>query len=769
VEFSEVVQEHAGGRDLDLNPLIQVSFDFNFEPQALEVNGARWDTADFVRADGGVEGTAKFNLGLALKETERGLLGTLEYATDLFDASTVERMAEHLKVTLEAAMLTPEQCVGELPLLTAEERHQLLVEWNATAADYPRDKCVHELFADQAVRTPEAVAVRYEDCRMSCGELDRRSNQLAHHLRGLGVGAEVVVGICVERSIEMVVGVLGILKAGGAYLPLDPSYPQERLAYMLKDAAVSVLLTQSNVEGNLATHCSRVVLLDRDRTEVAKQPATLPASGVVPENLCYVIYTSGSTGRPKGVMATHRGVVNRIAAQTGIAVLSDDDVCCQKTSIGFVDAVFELLGPLTRGVPLVIVRDDASKDPSELISIVARERITHLITVPSLASALIEEPQIKNSMGGLRSWTLSGEALSEDLLRQLLNVLPKCRFINLYGSSEVAADATCFLAERWKGGVVPIGRPIANTQLYVLDRSLHLVPVGVSGELYVGGAGLARGYVGRDDLTAERFVPDPFGGSGGRLYRTGDIARWRSDGELEYLGRADQQVKVRGYRIELGEIETMLTAHSRVSQCAVIVRTENGDSRLVAYYIPAGDAVAPRELREHLGVSLPEHMIPATFVALADLPLSPNGKVDRKLLAARDAPQLEESRVEPRDGLEQALAEIWKDVLNVPTVDASRTFFEHGGNSLKILRVKQRIRANLAMNVAAADLFKYPTIDTLAGYLGRRRIDRMRSAERNAVEAGDGITHGPGPATQMSVEEVQRLIEDEYATFNAGG
>jgi amino acid adenylation domain-containing protein len=763
VEFSEVALEHEGSRDRDLNPLIQASFDLIpalRAADAMEVKGARWDWAEPVRADGGVEGTAKFNLGLSVVETAGGLVGTLEYATDLFDASTVERMASHLAVTLEAATRTPERCVGELPLLTEWERQQL-VAWNATAADYARDKCVHELFADQAARTPEAVAVIFEDSRATYGELDRRSNQLAHRLRELGVGAEVVVGLCVQRSIELVVGLLGILKAGGAYLPLDPSYPQERLAYMLQDSAASVLVTQSGVEENLGVHCSRVVLLDNGCGEVADRPATLPASGAVPENLCYIIYTSGSTGRPKGVMATHRGIVNRIAAQAGIAVLRDDDVCCQKTSIGFVDAVFEIFGPLTRGVPLAIVHDDASKDPNELISIIARERITHFITVPSLALALTAEPRAKNRMAGLRSWTLSGEALSEDLLRRLLDVLPKCRFINLYGSSEVAADATCYLAERWSGGVVPIGRPMGNTQVYVLDKNLNPVPLGMSGELYVGGAGLARGYVGRPDLTAERFVPDPFGVCGGRLYRTGDIARWRSDGELEYSGRVDHQVKIRGYRIELGEIETVLTTHPAVTGCAVIARAEEGASQLVAYYVCIGEATEPRELQRHLRRSLPEHMIPAAFVALADLPLSPNSKVDRKALAARDVPQLEEPRVKPRDGLEQALADIWKDVLSIAAVDASRTFFEHGGNSLKILRVQQRIRAELAMNVAAADLFKYPTIDTLAGYLGRRRIEGTRSADNEAVGAGKMMDDSV-PATRMSVEEIQRLIEDEY-------
>ena len=371
-----------------------------------------------------------------------------------------------------------------------------MVERNATAAEYAKDKCVHELFAAQAAKTPDAVAVTHEDGQLNYGELDRRSNQLAHHLRELGVGRETVVGLCMERSLDLVVGLLGIMKAGGAYLPLDPSYPPQRLAYMTTDAKVSVLVTQSALAGVLPDHAGVTVRLDADRAAIDGQPETLPVSGVSPDNLAYVIYTSGSTGRPKGVMGLHRGTVNRIAAQKNIAELSEVDRCAQKTSIGFVDSIFELIGPLLCGSQLTIAGEEAAKNPDELVALLEWARITRLVSVPSLAAAMIAMPRAERRLDMLRSWTLSGEALSGELLERLSSALPSCRFVNLYGSTEVAADATCHVVEGSEGRSVPIGCPIGNVQAYVLDDNLEPVPVGVAGELYIGGAGLARGYVG---------------------------------------------------------------------------------------------------------------------------------------------------------------------------------------------------------------------------------------------------------------------------------
>jgi natural product biosynthesis luciferase-like monooxygenase protein/amino acid adenylation domain-containing protein len=578
--FEKLVEELQPVRDLSRQPLFQVEFALQNTPQeTLELPGL---TPSPLASE---HVTTRFDLSLHLFESGAGLRGVIEYATDLFDGSTIERLVGHFERLLEGIVVDPNRRLSELPLLAEAERHRLLVEWNDTAAEYPRDKCLHELFAEQAARTPEAVAVVYEDQQLSYGELDRRSNQLAHHLRGLEVGPETVVGLCVERSLEMVVGLLGILKAGGAYLPLDPSYPQERLAYMLTDAKATVLVTQATLVAHLPAHEAQVVRLDADGAEIARQPTSAAGSGAGPDNLAYVIYTSGSTGRPKGVASAHSAMVNRVVAQAGIGPFSDDDVCCQKTSISFVDSIFEILGPLCSGLPLIVLSRAAAIDPKELASVVERSHVTRLITVPSLAFAMAGRPDVGSRIANLRTWTLSGEALTPDLLDRMFLAFPNVGFVNLYGSSEVAADATCHVCANAEG-MVPIGRPISNTWVYVLDERLAPVPTGMRGELYIGGAGLARGYLGQAGLTAERFVPSPFG-DGERLYRTGDLALWRADGELEFLGRIDHQVKVRGYRIELGEIEAVLQSHASVEQAVVVAREDTpGEKRLIAYVVP---------------------------------------------------------------------------------------------------------------------------------------------------------------------------------------
>jgi amino acid adenylation domain-containing protein len=540
----------------------------------------------------------------------------------------------------------------------------------------------------------------------------------------------VIVGLCVERSLEMVVGLLGILKAGGAYLPLDPGYPSERLAYMLEDASAPVLVTQTKLIDRLPKIGVRLVQVDRDWSSIERCPTTAPRNPALPDNLAYLIYTSGSTGKPKGVMGLHQGMVNRIAAQAGIAGFADGEAFCQKTSISFVDAVFETLGPLSRGLRLIVVSEAVGRAPDELAATIAGSGVTRMVTVPSLAMALLLEPSLRERLSGLQVWTLSGEELSGHLLRDLSKALPDCRFVNLYGSSEVSADATSYSAWVWEGGAVPIGRPVWNIRVYVLGDELNPVPTGVSGELYIGGIGLARGYVGRSGLTGDRFVPSPFG-DGERLYRTGDLVRWRSDGELEFLGRLDHQVKIRGYRIELGEIEAALVEHPEVRQAVVVARDEVvGDKRLVAYVVAADEAVVDAgDLRDHLKRSLPEYMVPSVYVMLEALPLTPNGKIDRRALPApEDDAVIRGEYVAPRTPIEEVLVSIWCEVLKLDRIGVHDNFFELGGHSLLAMRLMARIRDELQVELPLRTLFEAPSIGDLAD-----RLDTIQWAAQQAI------------------------------------
>ncbi|MGC2777759.1 MAG: amino acid adenylation domain-containing protein [Bradyrhizobium sp.] len=726
--FEKLVEELQPVRDLSRQPVFQVSFALQNTPQdAIEL------PALSLRLLGSEHRTSLFDLTLFMRETEQGLVGTFEYASDLFDRSTIERLVGHFEVLLGGIVSRPEARLSELPLLSKAERHRLLVEWNATAADDPSDRCLHELFEAQAARTPDSIALVDDNRRLTYAELNARANRLAHHLRHLGVGPEVVVGLCIERSLEMVIALLGILKAGGAYLPLDPSYPADRLAYMLEDARAPVVVTQAHLREQLPADAGHLVRIDADWADIARQPATNPVNITVPANIAYIIYTSGSTGRPKGVSGLHEGMVNRIAAQDGIAAFDDEDVCCQKTSIGFVDAVFEILGPLCRGLRLVIAGDATGRQPAELAALIADRGVTRIVMVPSMAFELVSDLATRSRLSSLRSCTLSGEAMSRDLTLRLMEGLPDCRFVNLYGSSEVSADASYYVVGASIPASIPIGRPLGNMQVYVLDLDLCPVPIGVAGELYVGGIGLARGYLGRADLTAERFVPDPFGNSE-RLYRTGDRVRWGADGNLEFLGRLDHQVKIRGFRIELGEIEAALLADEAVAQAAVMAREEDGDKRLVAYVVRTddGEQVDAGKLRDHLKQSLPDYMVPSSFVVMDALPLTPNGKLDRRSLPAPGPRTSSRIYVAPRTPTEEALAAIWCEVLKLDRIGIDDNFFELGGHSLLAMRMMARLRDALDVETPLRVLFEAPTLAKLADW-----IDTVRWVARNgAVDIG---------------------------------
>lgn len=710
--FEKLVEELQPARNLSYNPLFQVAFVLQTPPVAAEsIAGLNLTLLDVENQ------TAKVDLTLYLEEKQEEISGQFEYCTDLFDAVTIRRMAGHFLTLLEGIAANPERRIEELPLLGEKERHQLLVEWNDTRADYPSDRCIHQLFEAQVERTPDAIAVVFEDKQLTYRELNERANQLAHYLQKLGVKPEVLVGICVERSLEMAIGILGTLKAGGAYVPLDPGYPPERLAFMLKDVQTPVLLTQNHLVEKLPFAGTSAICLDADWQAIARQSEENLTVAVTAENLAYVIYTSGSTGKPKGAANTHRGICNRLLWMQDAYELTASDRVLQKTPFSFDVSVWELFWPLLTGARLIIARPEGHREGFYLVELIAEQQITTLHFVPSMLQLFLEEPGL-DCCHSIKRVITSGEALSFELQERFFNRL-NAELHNLYGPTEAAVDVSFWACTRQRyPGIVPIGRPIANTQLYILDRYLQPLPIGVPGELHIGGAGLARGYLNRPELTAQKFIPNPFSNSpDARLYKTGDRARYLPDGNIEYLGRIDSQVKIRGYRIELGEIEETLRQHSAVRDAVAIARDDaSGNKRLVAYVVLDPDKLPSiSNLRGYLQKKLPEYMVPAAFVMLESLPLTPNGKVDRKALPPpdRDRPELEEAFAAPRTAIEKILAEIWAQVLGLEQVGIDDNFFELGGDS--ILSIQVISKANQAgLQLTPKQLFQHQTIAQLA-------------------------------------------------------
>jgi amino acid adenylation domain-containing protein len=717
VPFEKLLEELRPQRTLSHNPLFQVLFVLHNSPnQTPQLPGL---TVSVSEVD---PETARFDLTLDLWETSEGLRGWFEYSTDLFDAATIARIEGHLQTLLKGIVADPEQCLSTLPLLTADERHQLLVTWNTTSMDSPHDQCLYEVFEAQVTQTPDAVALVHENEHLTYRELDRRANQVANYLQSLGVGPEVLVGLCMERSLEMIAGLLGILKAGGAYVPLDPAYPPERLTFMLQDAQISVLLTQESLMAGLPDCEAEVVCLDATWHTIAQQSDQKPDSKTTTDNLAYVLYTSGSTGRPKGVLGTHRMVLNVLTWLWQAYPFAPQEVACQKTSISFVDSIQELLGPLLGGTQTVLIPDEVQQDPHRFVQTLAAYQVTRILLVPSLLRVLLDTyTDLQHRLPHLKLWFASGEILPRELWQRFQSYMPHGHLINLYGASENAADVTWYDTEQMCKHLVnvPIGRPIANTQTYVLDRNLQPVPVGVTGELHVGGVGLARGYLNCPELTAEKFIPHPFSNEpGARLYKTGDLARYLPDGNLEYLGRLDYQVKIRGVRIELGEIETGLEQHLAVRQVVVLAQeAASGDTRLVAYIVPTQEpAPTTSELHRFLTAKLPVYMVPAAFVFLDTLPLTPSGKVDRNALPQPEGsrPQLDREFVAPHDAVERQLTHIWEDLLGVKPIGVQDDFFELGGHSLLAVQLFARIEKVTGKRLPLATLFQTPTIAHLA-------------------------------------------------------
>ncbi len=710
IPFEQVVDSLKLERNLSRTPVFQAVFAYEkAQPHAVNFPG-------LVATPVPVEThTAKFDLTLHIQDADDGLAGSLEYNLDLFDAVTIDRMTDHFRTLLDAVIADPNRPLGGLSLTSDAERNLLSVEWNRTETDFgdAAAQPLHRLFEQQVERTPDAVAAVYDDASLTYAELNLRANRLAHHLITLGVAPDALVGVAMERSLDMIVALLAILKAGGAYVPVDPDYPAERVRFMIDHAQLRWLLTQQHLLAALPDSDARVIAVDTDALDLDAASASNPAPALNGDNLAYMIYTSGSTGRPKGALNTHRAITNRILWMQQAYSLDAGDAVLQKTPFSFDVSVWEFFWPLVTGARLVFARPGGQRETDYLARLIERERITTIHFVPSMLRAFLDHPDLDAHCASLRRVVCSGEALPYDLQQRFFERLDASLY-NLYGPTEAAVDVTAWQCRRDDPHrIVPIGRPIANTRVHIVDAQMQPAPIGVAGELLIGGTPVGLGYHGEPELSAEKFIADPFSTDPhARLYRTGDLARYRPDGNIEFLGRIDHQIKLRGLRIEPGEIEAALRTHPSVDDCVVIAKTAGTRTILIAYVATAATDIA--ELRGYLGGKLADYMVPSQFVALASLPMLPNGKINRKALPApadaTDAAQPHAPAVKPREIL---LASIWQDVLQLPSVGIHDNFFELGGDS--ILSIQVIARANQAgLRVTAKQLFQYQTIAQLA-------------------------------------------------------
>ncbi len=735
--FDTLVSELQPERNISQNPLFQVAF--VLEPPLSE-HHLEWSLSQLDIHPG----TAKFDLTFELDERPEGLIGRIEYSTELFDDTTISRMIGHFRILLEGIADNPEQRISELPLLTETDQHQILVERNETKTEYPKDVCIHRLFEIQAEQTPDAIAVvspsddlkQREDQKLSYQELNNRANQLAHYLQKLGVGSETLVGICMERSLEMIVGVLGILKAGGTYVPLDPAYPKERLAFMLEDTQAQVVVTQQSLREHLSELEVNIVCLGSDWETISLESIEHIRQKVLAEHLAYVIYTSGSTGQPKGVAVSHQAVT-RLLFNTNYIDLKSSDKIAHVSNVSFDAATFEIWGALLHGGQIIVVPKGIALSLQDFATYIREQEITTLFLTTALFNQLAGE--VPQAFSSLRHLLFGGEAVVPKWVRAVLHNGPPKRLLHVYGPTESTTFASWYLVRDVpdEAVTIPIGHAISNTQTYVLDFNLQPVPTGIPGELYIGGDGLARGYLNRPDLTAETFVPHPFSDEpGARLYKTGDLARYLPNGSLEFLGRTDHQIKLRGFRIELGEVEAILRQHPTVQETVAMIREDlSGDKRLVAYVI-ASQQLPPtiNELRRFLQQKLPDYMIPSTFVVLDAFPLTPNGKVDRRALPmpGQSRPELEEIFRAPRTPTEEMLADIWSQLLGFERVGIHDNFFQLGGHSLLATQLISRIRRTFAVELPLRILFEAPTVVQLA-----ERIQMSHWAAQNLEDSPD--------------------------------
>ncbi|BAY81673.1 peptide synthetase [Calothrix parasitica NIES-267] len=761
--FEQLVDSLQLQRSLSYTPLSQVMFVLQNAPmEAVEIEGLHWQPLE------NNSNTAKFDLILSMHETSAGLTGVLEYSLDLFKLETIERIAGNLETILTAIIDEPEQEISDLPILTAWEQ-QLLVEWNQTKIEYPRDKSVHQLFEEQVQQTPDNIALVWQNQEFTYHELNIKANQLAHHLIGLGVKPETPVGIYLERSPEAVIGILATLKVGGIYVPLDPAYPQERLTFMLEDAGVEFLVTNQSL-GDVALlrlYTEEIINLDTDSEIINQNSVENPINSITPENLAYIMYTSGSTGIPKGVCIPHRGIV-RLVKSSNYVNLSAEEIILQAAPISFDASTFEIWGALLNGGKLVLL---AVQKPSlkELGETLDKYHISTLWLTAGLFNLMVDEqPQ---SLKGVRQLLAGGDVISPIHAQKLQQINPNCQLINGYGPTESTTFACCYRVpvNHAIDKSIPIGYPISNTQVYILDNNLQPVPIGVPGELYISGDGLASGYLNRPELTAEKFIPNPFfedsreeEGKGKlnssfpipKLYKTGDKVRYLADGAIEYLGRFDNQVKIRGFRVELGEVETTLSQHSQIKETVVIVQNKENIQRLIAYYVSV-EEITNADLRTFLSDKLPEYLIPSIFIPLPELPLTVNGKLNRSALPKPDFTTLENEFVNPTTQIERTLVQIWMDILQVEKIGISDNFFELGGDSILAIQIISRANQN-GIQITPKQLFQHQTIAELAAVaaksavLGFPQVEQLfKTTQTPLIEAEQGIITGSVPLTPI--------------------
>ncbi|HET7287849.1 MAG TPA: amino acid adenylation domain-containing protein, partial [Pyrinomonadaceae bacterium] len=692
--------------------------------------------------------TSAFDLTLDITERSQGLEGLLEYSTEIFDRSTAQRMLNHYMNLLESIVANPHQRLRELPLLTADEKQQILVDWNNTATGHDREACVHQLFEAQAERTPEAVALIFGDQRVTYAELNERANRLGHYLKEHGVGPETRVGILLDRSVEMAVALLAILKAGGAYVAFDPTYPPDRLRYMFEDSGVALLLTEQQMIANLPEANVRSILIDEIRTsqEEGRDSQNLQ-SDTHPENIVYLVYTSGSTGRPKGIVIEHRSLVNAAYAFINKHRMTERDRLLQFASLSFDVAAEEFFSSWLSG-GCIVMKPETVMSHAEFVTLIDKEEIT-IVNLPAsfwfewLTAISEKNLELPNT---LRRVIVGNEKTLEETLAKWQRLMgQKVEWCNAYGPSETTITASNYEPPNKSSAceeksTVPIGRPVINVEMYVLDPAQQLVPTGVAGELYIGGAGLARGYHNQPDQTAERFIPHPFSSQPGeRLYRTGDLARFRADGNVEFLGRVDEQVKIRGFRIEVGEVETVLAQHAGVRESVVIAREdERGSNRLIAYVVSNNGDLQTSELRSYLKQRLAEYMVPSSFVVLDALPRTPNGKVDRRALPNADSALADnrEVYIAPRSEMESVITNIWQQLLNVEKVGVNDNFFGLGGHSLLLVHAQSKVTEALRVKLSMVEMFKYPTVSALAEHLSQQHTSVATAAPvRNQAES----------------------------------